>query len=204
VLPALEERILALVPGLVERLEAGIDVLDVGFGLGKALNLMARRFPNSRFTGYEISDEGILAARAEAEASGSGNVRFVKQDAAGFEDREAFDLICSFDAVHDQADPRAMLRNIRRALRPGGVYLMQDIDTRSEVGENLEHPLGPMIYTISCMHCMTVSLAAGGLGLGAAWGVDTAERMLREAGFGSVEVHRLEHDVQNAYFVNRP
>jgi SAM-dependent methyltransferase len=203
VLPTLVDQILPLAPGLVARLEEGIDVLDVGFGLGRALNLLARRFPNSRFTGYEISDEGLLAARSEAEAHGTTNLRVVKQDAAGFSDVEAFDLICSFDSVHDQADPAAMLRNIHRALRPGGVYLMQDIDTRSDVGLNRDHPLGPMIYTISCMHCMTVSLAAGGEGLGAAWGVDTAERMLGEAGFRQIEVSRLPHDVQNAYFVNR-
>lgn len=203
VLPALEEHILPLVPGLVDRLEQGIDVLDVGFGLGRALNLLARRFPKSRFTGYEISEEGLTAARSEAEAHGTTNLRVVKQDAAKFGDVESFDLVCSFDAVHDQADPAAMLRNIRRALRKDGVYLMQDIDTQSDVGRNRDHPLGPMIYTISCMHCMTVSLAAGGLGLGAAWGVDTAQRMLREAGFGSTEVHRLAHDPQNAYFVNR-
>lgn len=203
VLPALVDEILPLVPGLIERLEEGIDVLDVGFGMGKALNLMARRFPNSRFTGYEISEEGILAARAEAGQLGNRNIRFVLQDAAAFDDREAFDLVCTFDAVHDQADPAALLRNIHRALRPDGVYLMQDIDTHSDVGENLDHPMGSLLYTISCMHCMTVSLAAGGAGLGAAWGVELAARMLKDAGFGSVRIERLPHDVQNAYFVVR-
>ncbi len=203
VLPALKEQILTLVPGLIERLESGIDVLDVGFGLGRVLNQMARQFPRSRFIGYEISDEGLTAARAEAEAHGTRNLRVVKQDAARIDDSAAFDLVCSFDSVHDQADPAAMLRNIHRALRPDGIYLMQDIDTRSDVGENLDHPLGPMIYTISCMHCMTVSLAAGGAGLGAAWGTDTAERMLAEAGFSGTEIRRLPHDVQNAYFINR-
>lgn len=203
VLPALIETILPLVPGLVAKLEEGLDVLDVGFGRGKALNLMAKTFPNSRFTGYEISEEGVLFARAEAEANGIENVRFEIRDAAAFDDTEAFDLICTFDAVHDQADPDGLLKNIHRALRSDGVYLMQDIDASSEVAGNVSHPMGTLLYTISCMHCMTVSLAEGGRGLGAMWGVDTAEEMLRTAGFTSVAIHRLPHDLQNAYFVVR-
>ena len=203
VLPALLEHILPLVPGLVEQLEKGIDVLDVGFGRGKALNLMAKAFPNSRFTGYEISEEGVLFARAEADANAIENVEFQIKSGAEFDDIEEFDLICTFDAVHDQADPDSLLRNIRRALRPDGVYLMQDIDASSDVAGNVEHPLGTLLYTISCMHCMTVSLAEGGRGLGAMWGVELAEEMLSEAGFTSIEINRLPHDVQNAYFIVR-
>ena len=164
---------------------------------------MAKRFPKSRFTGYEISEEGILAAQAEADHLGNANVRFIPQDAAGFDDREAFDLICTFDAVHDQADPGTLLTNIRRALRPDGVYLMQDIDTHTDVGKNIDHPMGTMLYTISRMHCMTVSLAQDGAGLGAAWGVELATEMLDQAGFGSIRIERLPHDVQNAYFIVR-
>jgi hypothetical protein len=97
-----------------------------------------------------------------------------------------------------------VLHNIRRALRPGGTYLMQDIVASSHLHENLEHPMGPFLYTISCLHCMTVSLAAGGAGLGAVWGEQQATAMLREAGFEDVTVHRLPHDPQNYYFVARP
>lgn len=80
---------------------------------------------------------------------------------------------------------------------------MQDIDASRHPAKNTDHPLGPLLYTISCMHCMTVSLAQGGLGLGAVWGRETAEEMLREAGFTRVTVNRLVHDVQNCYFVVR-
>src|ERR671917_677670 len=77
VLPALTDHILPLVPGLVERLEQGIDVMDVGCGSGRALNLMARTFPNSRFLGYDLSEEAIARARAEAqEEHGITNARF--------------------------------------------------------------------------------------------------------------------------------
>jgi hypothetical protein len=81
---------------------------------------------------------------------------------------------------------------------------MQDIGASSNVAENREHPLGPLLYTMSCMHCMTVSLAQGGLGLGAMWGETTIRHYLTEAGFKSVDRHILPHDIQNHYFVSRP
>jgi len=116
----------------------------------------------------------------------------------------AYDLVTTFDAVHDQGDPDALLRGIRRTLRRGGVYLMQDIAASSHVHENLDHPLGPLLYTVSTMHCMTVSLAQDGAGLGTMWGDQLARQMLWAAGFGSVERHDLAHDPVNAYYVIRP
>lgn len=202
-LAAMESAVLPLVPRLIDRLEAGIDVLDVGCGSGRVMNMLARRFPKSRFTGEDFSEKAIAVAREEAQRHQTANVRFVVRDAAKMDAREAFDFIATFDAIHDQADPTRVLANIRRALRPGGVYLMQDIGLSSHVEKNIEHPIGAFTYTISCMHCMTVSLASGGAGLGAAWGVELAQRMLREAGFEEIEVHRLPHDIQNAYFVMR-
>ena len=98
-----------------------------------------------------------------------------------------------------------MLRGIRRSLAKDGVYIAQDINGSSHVHKNCDHPIGTLLYTVSCMHCMTVSLAQeGGQGLGAMWGRETAERMFQEAGFGSVEVHELSHDIQNCYYVCRP
>lgn len=201
VLPALTEHILPLADGLPQRLEAGIDVLDIGCGSGRALNLMARAFPESRFTGYDFSEEGISRARAEADDSGTNNIRFEVKDAATLDESDRYDLITTFDAVHDQADPAAVLSGIRRALHPDGVYLMQDIAGSSHLQDNMEHPLGPLLYTISTMHCMTVSLAQDGEGLGAMWGEEKAREMLGEAGFTSVEVKRLPHDPQNSYFI---
>lgn len=203
VVPALLDFILPLVPGLTEQLERGIEVLDVGCGRGRALNLLAERFPRSRFTGYDFSDEATDFARREAAENGSRNIVFKPIDAARMTDTEAFDLIFTFDAVHDQADPARVLSNIHRALKPDGVYLMQDIQGHTHIHGNLDHPMGTLLYTISCMHCMTVSLAEGGAGLGAMWGVEKANEMLNEAGFDRVEVHELEHDAQNYYYVNR-
>ena len=99
--------------------------------------------------------------------------------------------------------PAAVLDGIRGALRADGVFLMQDIKAATPHADNLENPLAPLLYTISCMHCMTVSLAAGGAGLGAMWGRQLAERMLRDAGFAEIAVEELPHDPMNYSYVVR-
>lgn len=203
VVAALEDAIIPLVPGLTERLDEGIAVADVGCGSGQAMNHLAARFPNSRFTGYDLSQEAIATARREARALGLANVDFVAGDATHLPGDGDYDLVFTFDAVHDQAHPAIVLANIRRLLKPGGIYLMQDIDSASDVADNDELPLAPFIYSISCLHCMTVSLAQGGEGLGAAWGEQLALAMLKEAGFADVTTHRLEHDIMNLYYVCR-
>src|SRR5262245_21045969 len=198
---ALAEHILPLVPGLTDRLTKGIDVLDVGCGSGRALLRMAELYPASRFAGFDLSEEGIGSARAEAARRGLRNASFQVADVAALGAEGDYDLVTAFDAIHDQARPDAVLRNIARALRPGGVFLMQDIAAASHLHGNREHPLGPFLYTISCMHCMSVSLANGGPGLGAVWGKELALRMLREAGFRQVRVESLPHDILNYYYV---
>jgi ubiquinone/menaquinone biosynthesis C-methylase UbiE len=203
VVSALFQSILPLVPGLTDALRGGIDVLDVGCGSGRALIALAEAFPNSRFVGYDISEQATEGARAEASVRGVKNLSFVVQDVAKIEDAERFDLITAFDAIHDQARPAAVLAGIARALRPEGTFLMQDIHGSSHVQKNLEHPIAPFLYATSCMHCMTVSLAAGGDGLGTMWGEEKALEMLDEAGFESVEVRRLEHDFINTFYVAR-
>jgi SAM-dependent methyltransferase len=192
---------LPLVPGLTDRLEQGIDVADVGCGSGHAANLMAETYPRSRFVGFDFSDTGLAAARAEADRNGLTNVRFSKRDAARLGETARFDLITTFDAVHDQARPDLMLAGIADALRPDGVYLCVDISASSKLSENLDHPLGPFFYTVSCMHCMTVSLADGGMGLGAMWGEQKALQMLSDAGFTSVNVEHVDGDIANTYFI---
>lgn len=207
VLPALESLILPLVPGLIKRLEEGIAVLDLGCGRGRAVMQMARSFPRSTFVGLDLSQEAVSWARAQAEREGLGNASFEVRDLSDFDATApdgAFDLVTTFDAIHDQAKPANLLKGIGKALAPGGVYLAQDIKGSSRHEQNLDNPIGTFLYTISCMHCMTVSLAQGGDGLGAMWGRELAEQMFREAGFGSVDVHELEHDMQNYYYVCRP
>ncbi|HEV8193296.1 MAG TPA: methyltransferase domain-containing protein, partial [Ktedonobacterales bacterium] len=155
---------------------------------------MAQSFPNSRFTGYDFSEDGIAAANGRARGRSLANIRFAVQEASMLDEQVQYDLICTFDAIHDQAQPARALRNISAAPRSDGVYLMQDIRASSHLEKNLDHPAGPFLYTVSYMHGMTVSLALGGAGLGTMWGEEAALRMLAEAGFTEVAVHHLAHD----------
>ena len=192
---------LPLVPGLVGRLHAGIDVADVGCGAGHAINVMAQAFPNSRFTGYDFSAEGIDIGRREAKEIGLANAHFDVQDAAKLDVKEQFDLVTVFDAIHDQAQPRRVLKNIYSMLRSGGVFLCVDVAASSNLEDNMQHPLGPFLYSISTMHCMTVSLALNGEGLGTVWGEQKARELLAEAGFPKVDAKHVEGDIMNNYYI---
>ena len=203
VLPALIDEILPLIPTF-EKLKTGIKVLDVGCGSGRAINLMAKSFPNSSFTGYDFSSEAIQNAKNEAEKLGLTNVSFEKQDAASFSKESYFDVITAFDAIHDQAKPEKVLENIKKALKPDGVFMMQDIRASSKLENNMDHSLAPYLYTVSCLHCMTVSLALEGKGLGAMWGKELATQMLNDAGFSSIKIKELSHDPINYYYVSKP
>jgi SAM-dependent methyltransferase len=191
------------VTGLTDRLETGIRVADVGCGEGHAINLLARAYPASSFVGYDFSEEALAVGRAEADAWGLSNARFETRDVAALGVEAEFDLVTAFDAIHDQAHPATVLGNIHRALRPGGTFLMVDINAQSNLEDNLDLPWASFLYAISLVHCMSVSLGQGGDGLGTVWGVQTAERMVREAGFTDVVVHDLEEDPLNVYFVAR-
>lgn len=193
--------ILPLAPGLVEQLEAGIDVVDVGTGAGHAVNVMARAFPRSRFLGIDISEEGIALGRAEATAWGLDNTRFEVRDAASLTGR--FDLVTAFDTVHDQAHPTRLLRSVAESLAEDGLFLMGDIAFSSNLEENIGNPLGPTVFALSLFHCMTVSLAYGGEGLGTAWGTQQALEMLAAAGFGDVTSEQVEGDPLNIYYLAR-
>ena len=206
VLTSLESHILPLVPGLAERLQRGVRGLDAGCGSGRILNRLAELFPRSRFVGMDLSKEAIRAARDEAAAKGLKNVEFVAVDLSDFDqtaEPESFDFIATFDAVHDQGKPLNVLKGIHRALERDGVYLMQDIRGSSHVHDNIGHPIGTFLYTVSCLHCMTVSLAQGGEGLGAMWGEEKTREYLQRAGFRSVDKHELAHDIQNNWYVAR-
>lgn len=203
VVSGLLDHILPLVPNVVAKLEAGIDVLDVGCGRGRALIFLAEHFPKSRFKGYDFSTAAIENATAEATRRGLTNIVFEVRDAAKIGETASFDLVTAFDAIHDQAKPASMLAGIAEALREDGIFLAADIDGSSHVHKNLDVPLAPFGYTISCMHCMTVSLAEDGEGLGAMWGREKALEMLADAGFTNVDVKNLPHDILNVYYVAR-
>ncbi len=206
VLSSIESHILPLVPGLTGQLDQGIRVLDIGCGSGRIMNRLAELYPNSMFFGVDLSSEAIETARSQALKKNLKNIDFAVRDLTNFDetaDLESYDLITAFDAIHDQARPLNVLKGIHRALKADGTFLMQDIRGSSHVYNNIGHPLGAFLYTISTMHCMTVSLALGGEGLGAMWGEEKARQYLQKAGFHSIKTNRLPHDIQNNWYVIR-
>src|SRR5579875_713156 len=193
---------LGAVPGLTGRLTAGTSLLDLGCGSGHAVNVAAQAFPASRFLGVDIDPGVIGSAEAERGRLGLANAAFAVADAATFTPRAGFGVITAFDAVHDQRDPRAVLRRIRDALAPDGVFVMVDANFSSLLENNVGNPLAALCYAISLMYCTTVSLAEGGAALGAMWGTEQAQAMLAEAGFGRVEILPSPR-AQNCLFVCR-
>jgi len=197
----LVSKAIPLMPAIEKALTGGIDVLDVGCGAGHSTNVLARAFPKSRFTGYEFRESALEEARSEAGSLDLANVEFRAQDLSAMVDESAYDFVTAFDVIHDQAQPRTVLGHILTALRPKGTYLMVDIKASSDVGGNAQHPIAPFLYTSSMMHCMTVSLAQGGEGLGAMWGEQKALELLGEAGFKDITVKDVEGDVFNSYYI---
>ncbi|MFC8697353.1 class I SAM-dependent methyltransferase [Streptomyces parvus] len=155
---ALVDAIIPLMPGLPERLDPGDgpDVLDVGTGQGHAVNLPARAFPAGRFTGMDMSESGIAAARLSLR-----NAHFGLADAAAV--TGPYDLVTAFGVIHDLVRPAQTLAAVAGALRDDGVFLMGDIAASSKLEENLDLPLGPALPTFSVFSCMTVSLGEGGV-----------------------------------------
>jgi len=192
---------------LVECLQSGIRVCDLGCAEGVALILMANAFPESSFVGIDISREAIEAARSETSRQQLGNLEFVVRDAAMLKDnpeyKAAFDYVTAFDAVHDQTRPLEVLQGIHHILAPDGMFSMVDIAARSNLADNLDHPMGPFLYMVSLMHCLPVGLVDGGPGLGMMWGREKAVEMLKKAGFAKVQVLEIPEDPFNLHYFCR-
>lgn len=197
------EKALPTIEGLTSRLESGIDVADIGCGAGYALSLMAQAYPNSNFTGFDFSAEALATARRHAAEANLTNLVFTESDAAEINTPDAFDFITTFDAIHDQAYPAKVLDNIATALRDDGTYLCVEPKAESSLEDNLENPIAPYLYSVSTMHCMSVSIAGGGDGLGTAWGTEQTLSYLSAAGFTNIVPQVHKYDRANTHFVCR-
>src|SRR5262249_55024651 len=129
------------------------------------------------------------------------NVTFEALDVVGLPVEPPFDAVFACDMVHDLPDPGRTLRRVHDALVPGGQLLMVEPAASSELGDNTANPIAPLMYTASTLHCLTVSLAYGGPGLGMVWGEQSAKRLLAESGFVDIAVHPAPGDPFNAVFV---
>lgn len=177
---------LPAVPGLVDRLTAGIAVADVGCGRGQSTVHMAEAFPRSRFLGIDYHEASIAAALKTARDMNLTNVQFLQLPADAISRDLRFDLVCSFDCIHDMVDPLATLLRIRDVLADGGVYVWAEPNASDNPLEN-RNPLGRLCQTVSPLHCLTVSLAHDGAGLGTVIGERGVRDLARQAGFSSCE-----------------
>ncbi|HET8740805.1 MAG TPA: class I SAM-dependent methyltransferase [Acidimicrobiia bacterium] len=197
----LTKRWLPAVPGLVERLETGIRVADVGCGTGTAAILTAEAFSNSRVIGFDVSEESLEVARSRA--GDVANVSFERRGAGEIPADPPFDLITTFDVIHDLADPLRGMTRIREALASDGVYLMMEPNASTELANNL-NDRAALLYGVSTLHCMTQSLAVGGEGLGAAWGRELAEDYAKRAGFSTFQPLEEITNKFSAFYLLRP
>ncbi|HKP12572.1 MAG TPA: methyltransferase domain-containing protein [Blastocatellia bacterium] len=190
---------LAAIPGLIPRLEKGATVADVGCGHGQSSVALASAFPNSRVVGIDYHELSIQRARELAAEQGADNVKFVAAPADQIPGGQKYDLICSFDCIHDMVDPLATLKAIREALATDGVYLWSEPNASDKAHEN-RNPVGRAFHAISPLHCMTVSLAYDGAGLGTVIGEAGARRLAEQAGFTSFQRLPIENPF-NQFFV---
>lgn len=195
------DAVVPILPGGREPFETGIDVADVGCGRGLAMVLLGQEFPASRFTGFDVSEVVVEMGNELVREAGIDNVGFEVADAAQLDLDSRFDLVTTFDAIHDQSRPAEVLARIHRMLRPGGTYLCVEPKASSELADMLDEPMAPFLFTMSTMHCMQVSLAYGGNGLGAAWGYQQATEYLTAAGFVDIEVTGVREDRANSFFI---
>jgi SAM-dependent methyltransferase len=201
-----EQLVPAMLPkveGLTDRLRAGIRVADIGCGTGHSTVVLADAFPASTFDGFDLADDALERGRAEARERGLDNVRFGVQDVAELSTDRPYDAVFAFDVIHDQAQPAQVLQAVHDVLAPGGVFAMMDTNCATALEDNVGDPFAPLLFGVSTLHCMTVSLARDGVGLGTCWGRELANDMLRDAGFTDVTMHEVPDDPLDLLYVAR-
>lgn len=192
-----------LLPQLHQQLLQGREVADVGCGTGQGLIELARSYPNSRFTGYEPHPPAFEAALQRVrEAEVEDRVMLVQADSRALP-QERFDFVATFDVVHDVARPQELVADIYRALRPGGTYLMQEICGTDGL-ENLLNPRGALLFSISSLYCLPVSMALDGAGIGTCMGQSQAAGLCAQAGFEDFRKLDFEHPLAVLFCATRP
>jgi SAM-dependent methyltransferase len=193
---------LPALPGVVERLDAGASVADVGCGHGASTVLMAQAYPASVFVGCDYHEGSIATARSRGEAAGLGDrVRFEVAPASSFPGA-GYDLVTMFDCLHDMGDPRGAARHVREALAPDGTWMIVEPAAGDHVEDNL-NPVGRAYYGFSTLLCTPCSLSQEvGLALGAQAGEARIREVVTDAGFR--EFARVAETPFNVVYAARP
>lgn len=172
--------------GVVEKLEAGARVADVGCGHGASTILMAEAYPRSTFVGYDYHRESIATASQRAEAAGVAERVAFAVGAADEYPTDGYDLIATFDALHDMGDPVAAARHAREALGDDGTWMIVEPRAGDRVEDNL-NPVGRFYYAFSTLACTPGSLAQPGrAALGAQAGEARLSEVIEVGGFSRV------------------
>jgi 2-polyprenyl-3-methyl-5-hydroxy-6-metoxy-1,4-benzoquinol methylase len=192
---------LAAMPEVLAKLEKGALVADVGCGQGKAMIKLAQSYPQSRYVGYDSFAPSIERAKVNAEAAGVADRMCFEHLDVSTVLPEQYDVITTFDVVHDAVNPRGLLQSIRNGLRPDGRYVCLEINSSDKLEENLGL-LGAFFYSCSVLYCMTTSLAHHGEGLGTTGVTESKMRELcAEAGFSHVRRVQMENPFNILYEV---
>jgi 2-polyprenyl-3-methyl-5-hydroxy-6-metoxy-1,4-benzoquinol methylase len=190
------------VPGLEARLRDGIVVLDVGCGLGRSTVAVGEAFPQSTVVGVDPHGQSIEQARALAKERRTENVRFVESTLDELPQRASYDLIMAIDCIHDMSEPVTALRVMKKLLAEDGVVFWSEPTGSHNPVEN-RNPYGKMRANLSTFHCLTVSLAEGGAGLGTIIGERGARRLAQEAGFPRFTKLPIENAMQQFFGLSR-
>eukprot|EP01006_Ploeotia_vitrea_P010653 TRINITY_DN27635_c0_g1_i1.p1 TRINITY_DN27635_c0_g1~~TRINITY_DN27635_c0_g1_i1.p1 ORF type:complete len:378 (-),score=53.91 TRINITY_DN27635_c0_g1_i1:13-1050(-) len=188
---------------MLQMLQEGIHVCDLGCGEGVVVQLLAEAFPKSTFVGLDIDQIGLEKATQAALSKGLKNVEYKIQNCSAAVDGDLvgkFDYVLAFDSIHDQTKPDVALKVVHTLLKPGGKFSMIDIRSESTHKANKSLGFAPLLYTVSMLHCMPVGLVEGGAGLGTMWGREVAVAMLNQAGFSKVEVLDMAFDTFNYHY----
>jgi 2-polyprenyl-3-methyl-5-hydroxy-6-metoxy-1,4-benzoquinol methylase len=192
--------------GVVAKLQAGARVADVGCGSGVALIEMAKAYPRSDFHGYDIAKIPLARASENAKQAGVKNIRFHDAAADPLPGDASYDLITTFDCLHDMTRPDLVMQAIRKAIKSDGTWLIADIHGQPTFEGNLrENPLAPLMYGFSVLSCMSSALSEpGGLGLGTLGLPEpVARKMTAEAGFSRFTTRDFDNPI-NAYYEVHP
>jgi 2-polyprenyl-3-methyl-5-hydroxy-6-metoxy-1,4-benzoquinol methylase len=202
---ALVPRILPALDGVLEKLGAGAAVADVGCGAGVALIAMAEAYPNSRFHGFDPSHYAIERARVKLKEAGLSNVELHLAGGEELPREPSFDLVISFDCMHDMTRPAEVIGAVRRAIKPDGTWLIKDVRSAASFRENLANPLLAMLYGFSVVACMASALSEpDGAGLGTlGFNPEVARKMTAAGGFTHFRIRDFE-DPANLYYELRP